>query len=382
MWRRRGVGALGAASFLDDVTHEVPTSLLPSLLTATLGAPAASLGLIEGVADGLAGAARLAGGTLADDPRRRRATAVGGYTAAAVLSSLIGVATAVWQVGVLRAGSWFAQGLRGPSRNALLAEMVEPSTYGRAYGFERAMDNLGAIGGPLLALALISAVSVRTAILLAVVPGLLAAAAIVVAVRAAPRAERHERQPLRLRIRPVVRSRLRPLLAGITAFEVGNVATTLLILRATELLDDPRLALVLYAGYNIAATGASLAAGRVGDARGSLTVLVTGFAAFGAAYAGLALVGASFVLLAGLFLLAGAGNGFVETGEHTAVAVHAPADLRGSAFGLVAAVQSFGNLAASTAAGAIWTLVSPRAAFLYLAAWMVVALAATAFARR
>jgi MFS family permease len=125
-----------------------------------------------------------------------------------VLSALIGAATAVWQVGVLRAGAWAARGLRVPARNALLADIVPAGVYGRAYGFERACDNLGAIAGPLLALALVGLVGVRTAIALSVIPGLLAAAAIVDAIRHAPSAEQRERQPLPLRIRPVLTGRL------------------------------------------------------------------------------------------------------------------------------------------------------------------------------
>ena len=113
----------------------------------TLGAPASALGLIEGIADGAAGFAKLAGGALADDPGRRRRVAVGGYAVTAVLSSAVGLATAAWQVGVLRTGAWAARGIRGPSRNAILADVVHPSAYGRAYGFERAADNLGAIVG-------------------------------------------------------------------------------------------------------------------------------------------------------------------------------------------------------------------------------------------
>jgi hypothetical protein len=158
-WLTPGVRGIGAASLLADLGHEVPTALLPSLLTTTLNAPASALGLVEGVADGLAGAARLGGGVLADDPDRRRAVAVGGYASTAVLSSLIGVATAAWQVGVLRAGAWAARGLRVPARNALLADVVAADAYGRAYGFERAMDNLGAaIGGPLVAFGLVALV--------------------------------------------------------------------------------------------------------------------------------------------------------------------------------------------------------------------------------
>ena len=281
---------IGVASFLADVGHEIPTALLPNLLTVTLDAPAAALGLIEGVSDGLAGAGRLAGGAIADDPRRRRAQAVAGYTTTAVLSSLIGAATSIWQVAVLRAGAWAARGLRVPARNALLADIVPASAYGRAHGFERAMDNLGAIAGPLLALGLVGLVGTRTAIALSIIPGLLSALAIVYAIRQAPHAEQRERQPLRLRIRPVLTGRLGRLMVGVSAFEFGTI-------------------------------------------------------------------------------------GCVETAEHAAVAALAPVELRGSAFGLLAAVQSFGNLAASAIAGLLWTLASPRVAFAYLVAWMVLAVA-------
>jgi MFS family permease len=380
-WLTPGVGGIGAASFLADVGHEIPTALLPSLLTATLGAPAAALGLIEGIADGLAGVARLAGGALADDPQRRRAVAVGGYTTTAVLSSLIGAATAVWQVGVLRAGAWAARGLRVPARNAVLADIVPASVYGRAYGFERAMDNLGAIAGPLLALALVGLVGTRTAIALSVIPGLLAALAIVYAIRHAPRAEERERQPLRLRIRPVLTGRLGRLLVGVSAFEFGNVAATLLILRASELLAPGRtqdratqLALGLYVAYNLAATLASVPAGRLGDRRGAVLVLALGVGLFGLAYAGFAAGSASVLALAPWFIAAGVAIGCVETAEHAAVASLAPVELRGSAFGLLAAVQSFGNLTASAVAGLLWTAASPAVAFGYLVGWMGLAL--------
>jgi MFS family permease len=380
-WLGPGVAGIGTASLLADVGHEIPTALLPSLLTATLGAPASALGLIEGIADGLAGAARLAGGALADDPRRRRTLAVGGYTTTAILSSLIGAATTVWQVGVLRAGAWAARGLRVPARNALLADIVPATVYGRAYGFERAMDNLGAIAGPLLALILVGLVGVRTAIALSIIPGLLAAAAIVYAIHHTPRAEERERQPLRLRIRPVLTGRLGRLMIGVSAFEFGNVAATLLILRATELLTPGRaqdqatqLALGLYVTYNLAATLASIPAGQLSDRKGAVLVLALGVGLFGLAYAGFAAGATSVLALAPWFVAAGIAIGCVETAEHAAVAALASAELRGSAFGLLAAVQSFGNLAASAIAGLLWTLASPRVAFGYLVAWMLLAL--------
>lgn len=379
----RGVVGIGAASFLSDVGHEVPTALLPSFLTSTLGAPASALGLIEGIADGLAGAARFAGGGPADDPERRRAIAVGGYTATAVLSSLIGAAGSAVQVGVLRAGAWTARGLRVPARNALLADLTTPAVYGRAYGFERAMDNMGAIFGPLLALVLVSLVGTRTAIYLSVIPGLLATLAIVYAIEHRRRTRRTERVPIRWQLRPVLRGGLGHLMVGIGAFEVGNVAATLLILRATELLDPGRshdravqLALVLYIAYNIAATLMSVPAGHIGERHGQIRVLVVGVVLFAGAYAGFAVGPDGLVLLGVCFVLAGLAIGCVETAEHAAGAHSADLNLRGSAFGILAAVQSFGNLAASAIAGILWTAVSPTAAFVYLCVWMFIAFVA------
>jgi MFS family permease len=382
-WFTPGVRGIGAASLLSDLGHEVPTALLPRFITS-LGGSAAVLGLIEGLADGLAGFARLAAGALADDPHRRRATAVGGYTTTAVVSGLIGAATSLWQVAVLRATAWTARGLRVPSRNALLADATPREAYGRAYGFERGMDNLGAIGGPILALALVAAFSVRTAILLSIVPGLLAALAIVYAIRRLPKLERRERPPpIRLQVRPVLHAGLGRLMFAISAFEFGNIAATLLILRATQLLTPSEgadgatsIALFLYIAYNIAATLTSSPAGHLADRMSPRIVLAAGVFAFLVSYGAFAVSGPNVPVLLLAFVLSGVGIGCVETAEHAAVATAAPADIRGSAFGLLAAVQSFGNLAASGIAGLVWTLISPDAAFAYIAAWMLLALTA------
>jgi MFS family permease len=388
-WLTPGVAGIGTASLLSDLGHEIPTSLLPSLLTSTLGASASALGVIEGISDGGAGLARLYGGALADDPHRRRNVAVGGYTATAVLTAATGGATAVWQVGLLRAGGWVARGLRVPSRNALLADVVAPARYGAAYGFERMMDNLGAVGGPLLAIALVAAVGVRGAIWLSVIPGLLAVVAITYAIRHTPKPTEQHRSPVKIKVRPVLQGPLRGLFAGITAFELGNVAATLLILRATELFSETRsddsattAALSLYVLYNAAATATSVPAGKATDRFTARHALVVGVAAFAIAYAGFTRDTTSWWSLAPWFALAGVGIGCVETAEHAAVATYAPDDIRGSAFGLLAAIQSAGNLAASSIAGILWTLVSPTAAFAYCAAFMVLALVLLAQPRR
>ena len=381
-WLTPAVAGIGTASFLSDAGQEIVTSLLPSFLTSTLGAPAAALGLIEGVSDGGAGVARLVGGGLADDPNRRRAVAAGGYATTAVLGAAIGAATAPWQVGVLRLGAWVARGIRGPARNALLADAVPPWAYGRAYGFERSMDNLGAIVGPLLALLLVALTTVRVAIVLSVIPGSLAAAAILFALRRTPREDGREGLPFRIRIRPALSGPLGRIMLGVGAFEFGNLAATLMILRATDLLQPSRgtdrattVAIALYAAYNVAATLSALPAGRLADHVGAIRTTVLGVMLFLVAYVILGVAGPSVGVLATGFGIAGIAIGAVETSENTAVASRAPAEVRGSAFGVLAALQSAGNLVASAAAGLLWTLLSPGWAFGWAAAWMAMSAA-------
>jgi MFS family permease len=165
---------------------------------------------------------------------------------------------------------------------------------------------------------------------------------------------------------------------------VGNVAATLLVLRATDLLRPgygrdaaTQLAIGLYVVYNVAATATSFPAGSLSDRlgrRGPLLVTAAGVAAFLVAYLVFAVAGPVPALLGVAFALAGAGIGCAETAEHSAVAAFAPPELRGSAFGLLATVQALGNVAASAVAGLLYTVASPAVAFAYLAAWMLLAL--------
>ena len=185
-------------------------------------------------------------------------------------------------------------------------------------------------------------------------------------------------------VRPVLRGRLGRVMVGFTAFEVGNVAATLLILRATDVLAPgrgvetaTRIAIGLYVVYNLAATLVSFPAGGLSDRlgrRGPLLVTAAGVAAFLVAYGVFAVSGPAILVLGVAFALAGVGIGCAETAEHAAVAALAPAGLRGSAFGLLATVQAAGNVAASAIAGLLYTVASPTTAFIYLAAWMLLAL--------
>ncbi|MFE2496905.1 MFS transporter [Streptomyces scopuliridis] len=379
-WLTTGVGSVGVTSFLSDAGHEIATAVLPSFVTGVLHGSAASLGVIEGVSDALTGVSKLAGGPLANDPRRRRRMATGGYLGTAVATGAIGFATAVWQVGVLRAVAWTSRGLRSPSKDSLLASLAPPRAFGRAYGLERAGDNLGAVAGPLAAAGLVAWLGIRPAIWFAFLPGILAAVTITIAAREARR--RHadrSREPIRLRFAGLRGAGLlRPMLP-VLLFEFGNLAVTLLILRATQLLHtDGRsatgaasLAILVYAAHNAVGAIVAYAGGHWIDRAGPRVVFATGSALYLLAYAGFAVGSHSWWVLLIFFSLAGAGIGCAETAESALVTQLLPDRLRGSGFGLLGAVQAVGDVVATVVVGVLYTAVSPTAGFLYAAGWML-----------
>jgi MFS family permease len=391
-WVSPEVASIGAASFFSDSGHEIATAVLPSFLTGVLHGSAGTLGVIDGLSDALLGVAKLVGGPLANDPTRRVRIARGGYLLTAVFTAAIGLAATVWQAGLLRAAAWVARGARTPARDTLLAGLAPPAGYGRAFGVERAGDNLGAVVGPLLAALLVATVGIRTSFFFALIPGALAALAISVAAARARRLTTavQVRERARLELGNLRRAGLfRPMLP-VALFELGNITTTLLILRATQLLQHgsrsltaaASLAILLYAGHNATASIVALFGGAWIDRRGPRAVFAAGAAAYVLAYGGFAFPIHQWLLLAGCFCLAGAGIGLAETAESTLVAQLLPDRLRGSGFGLLGGLQSAGDFLSSTIVGLLYVAVAPTVGFVYAAAWMVLAVGATAWLRR
>lgn len=383
-WRSSGILSVGAASLFSDAGHEMVTSLLPTFVTGTLGGGPAALGAIDGIADAFIGLSKLAGGPLAADPKRRRWLAGGGYLGTAVATAAIGLATAVWQVGLLRGVAWISRGVRSPARDMLLTDLAKEEAYGRAFGIERAGDNIGAVIGPLMAAGLVGLLGIRSTILLAVVPGILAAVAIGFAAREAGRTISHPqgRKTLSLNLRALHGAGIARILGPVACFEFGNLAATLLILRASDVLSkdlgwEPTtaasVAVLMYASHNAVAAAASLAGGMLSDRRNPRLVFALGAAAYLLAYGAFAVAGSPAMLAAG-FVLAGIGIGLAETAESTVVATRLPAELRSNAFGLLGLTQSLGDIAATVVAGLLWTAFSAQTAFLYAAVWMAASL--------
>jgi MFS family permease len=369
-WLTRGVLGIGLASLFSDWGHEAATAILPAFI-ASLGAPAYALGVIEGVSDGLSSFAKLAGGWIADRPAWRKPTGIVGYLATAL--STFGYAfTRTWPaVLVVRALGWVGRGSRGPSRDTLLTDCVAPDQVGHAFGFERAMDTLGAVVGPLSATALIGVLGTRGVLRWTLIPGL--AAAVVFAFLAPAGRTRGEHHA------PSFASSFRQLpktfwhfLAGVFAHGIGDFAPTLLILRATQILS-PRLGMGraaamsvgLYTFHNIISAAASYPAGALGDRVGKRGLLATGYLVGTVSYAGFILEPPTVPVLVVLFGLAGIHQATQQSLEKSLAAELLPAAARGSGFGVLATVNGIGDLMSSVMVGALWSGVSPAAGFAY-----------------
>jgi MFS family permease len=371
-WLTRGVLGIGLASLFSDWGHETATAILPAFLTM-LGAPAVALGIIEGVSDGLSSFAKLAGGWIADRPESRKPTGIVGYATTAVTTFAYSFAQSWPVVLVLRGVGWIGRGSRGPSRDALLADSVDPSRAGRAFGFERAMDSLGAVFGPLSALALMGTFGARGVLQWTLLPGLLAAVCFAFMAPAARKFEGLRAPGIRASFRQLPKS-FWYFLAGVFTHGVGDFAPTLLILRAMQILR-PRfgmgmattIAIALYTFHNVVNSAASYPAGALGDRLGKRGLLALGYLVAAAAYGGFIFERPTLPALAVLFALAGVHGGFQASLEKSVAAEVLPRANRGSGFGVLAATNGLGDVVSSVVVGALWSAVSPAAGFAYAA---------------
>ncbi len=372
-WLNRTVLGIGLASLFSDWSHEIATTLLPTFL-ATLGVAAAWLGLIEGVSDGLSSIAKMGSGYYTDRLRRRKPIAIFGYILTALGTAAFGLASNAWHVLLARAGAWFGRGLRTPVRKALLAAAVTPDTYGRAFGFERMMDTLGAVVGPLTAVFLLQLLDRRYTTLFAMtlVPGLLAAILMAFVVQERDRAPvPHISFTDSLRSLP---GRFRGFLLAVGLFGLGDFAHTLLILLAVQALTPvfgaaraAGFAAGLYVLHNVLYAGFSLIAGALADRCPKGTVLASGY--FLAALMALIIVllPLNVWVLATVFAMGGIYVAIEETLEDSFCAELVDDVQHGTAFGTLATVNGLGDFASSIIVGLLWTSFGTSVAFGYSA---------------
>lgn len=232
-WLTRDVWGMSLTSFLSDLGHEMATAILP-LFLISIGAPPAALGAVEGVADAASSFIKLGAGWVSDKTGSRKPIAVVGYLITGLTTGAFALATTWPQVLIARAIGWLGRGIRGPVRDAMLADAVAPAVRGRAFGFHRMGDTLGAVAGPAVAFLLIGTFDYRLLFLLTLIPGLLSALSFFAFVR--ERANAPIKDTNFISMLNNLPRRFKLFLIGVGIFGAGDFAHTLLTLRAVQVL--------------------------------------------------------------------------------------------------------------------------------------------------
>jgi MFS family permease len=396
-WRRaltrgvtRNVVALGLVSLFTDISSEMLVYVIPLFLANVLLAPVAVIGLIEGVAESTASILKLISGAVSDRIGRRRLLVGVGYGTSVAAKALYLVAT-VWPVVLVgRVGDRLGKGIRTSPRDALIADSTAPEYRGVAYGFHRAMDTTGAFAGVLVAAAVIWAIegdatrltgdAFRVLVLLALVPGLLAIATIVVGVRdvrlepapAAAIPAAPASSVFRRTVGGTSEWRRFPapfwlFIAANALFTLGNSSDAFLALRSQNLGLTLLALLLTIVAFN--ATNAIVAwpAGALSDRIGRRGLVASAWLIYAACYAGFAMA-TSAVWVLPLWVAYGTYYALSEGVGKALVADLAPTELRATGFGIFNAVQGAMILPASVIAGVLWSAIAPPAPFWFGAA--------------
>ena len=360
----RNILALGAVSFLTDLSSEMIYPLLPLFLTGVLGASATAIGAIEGAAESTASLLKLASGWWSDRVRRRKPLIVGGYLMSSLVRPLVALSQSVAQVLAIRLIDRVGKGIRASPRDALIADSVAARDRGRAYGFHRAADHAGAVVGPLAAFALLGAfgVSLRTLFLLAAVPAALSVVVLLVGVREAPQVTAAPAAAADLSVS--LSRRFWSFLTVLLVFTLGNATDAFVLLRAAQLGVDAPMIPILWAMLHVVKSATSTPAGSLSDRIGRRPMLIAGWLLYAAVYLGFALAGREWQAWA-LFAAYGVFFGLTEGAQKAMVADLVPAARRGAAFGWYNLAIGLGAFPASLIFGAIWDSRGAPAAFQY-----------------
>ncbi|HBA89650.1 MAG TPA: MFS transporter [Geobacter sp.] len=354
---------LGLVSFFTDVSSEMIYPLLPMFLTTLLGAGPAFLGVIEGVAESTASLLKLLSGIVSDRVRRRKRLVLAGYSISALMRPLIGSAGSPLAVLLIRTGDRVGKGIRTSPRDALIADSVDPSLRGKAYGFHRSMDHAGALVGPLIATVLLAYFvnDIRSVFWLAAVPGAIAVLLIVWKVREAERAP-VPKQQIQLALLPA--GPLRRYLLILFLFTLGNSSDAFLLLKAGT-LGVPAFRLpLLWAFLHLVKMLSSMPFGALSDRIGRRSVIVAGWGVYCLSYLGFGFAASEWQIWL-LFALYGLFFGLTEGVEKAFLADMAQPAVRGAAFGWYNFAVGSGALPASIVFGVIWQHFGGVAPFLF-----------------
>lgn len=368
-WLNRNIIALSFASLFADLSHEMATAVLPAFLLS-IGGSAAILGFIEGIADASVSFIKIYSGWYSDKLGKRKSFTALGYFFAMIGIGAYAFATSWYQILCGRLIARVGKGVRDPARDALIVESSKKGYYGRAFGFQRALDTIGAIVGPLFAyILLIHYFSLPTILFWAFIPSIIPVLIIIAFVKNAPIIP--QKHFLLESFKELPRS-FKQLLIAVGVFNLGKFAISLMILRATQLLSitqgsfsGTKWGILLYVWLSIFYASFSYPVGFFADKLGKKSFLMCGFFLTGIVALGFAYNTNNLIYFGLLFALSGISYAITDGLLKSFAADFLPPHLHGTGYGSLAMIEGVGNFFSSTLVGFLWTNSSPLVGFSY-----------------
>jgi MFS family permease len=358
----RNVVALGFVSFFTDFSTEMILGILPLFIVTNLGAPRAVLGGIEGSAELVSYAFRMASGSLSDKIGKRKIFVLAGYTLSTISKPFFALTTGWLDAFFVRAADRAGKGLRTAPRDALIADSISESNSGKAFGIHRTIDQTGAIVGPIAAFALLQVMGIRGVFLVSLIPGAVAVLILIFIVKEVSTKKRSLSNAIATKVFSSFANVLkanRPfalllVISGI--FSLGAFNYSFILLKASELGVDKNVIPIVYAVINISHTATGIPSGILADRIGKERVLMIGYAVF-AASSSLMIIftgGGNSLYAYVLAAVFGIYVGISETLQRAVVPRYVSSDLRGTAYGIYNVVVGIGFFASNVVFGYLW----------------------------
>jgi len=356
---------LGLVSLFTDISTEMITPLLPLFLSDILRTPKSFIGLIEGVAEATASILKFFSGYISDKLKKRKFIVTIGYGLSSITKPFFGIVSNAYQVLFIRFMDRVGKGIRTSPRDALIADSISKEEHGKAFGFHRAMDTLGAVIGPFLAFIFLPYFNnnYRSIFLLSAIPAFIAVLIIILFVRESKKIQREKREIIKISFMGLPKE-FKFFIFFVILFTLGNSSDAFLILRASSVGINSKMIPILWVFFNIVYTIFSTPFGILSDKYGRKSVITLGLLVYSLVYAGFAFASKPIHIWC-LFLTYGIYYAMVEGNFRAYVADIVPSRTRGTAYGIFHTGVGIALLPASLIMGILWEKLGVKVAFLF-----------------